>query len=138
MEPDFPFELVVHGTPVSFQRSSSRSKTAWKELVREATRPHLPDGHWTTDRLLSATLYYFPPDRMVGDLDNVLKLTLDALSRHINADDSQLELILIQKFEDDRPFVFEGPSAILAGCLVGPRPAMYVRLADDHELEPVR
>lgn len=138
MEVDFPFEFVVHGTPVSFQRSSGDARKAWKELVKEAARPILPEGHWTTERLLSATLFYFPPDKMVGDLDNVVKLTLDALVRYVFADDDQIERILIQKFEAGRPFVFERPSPTLSACIAGTRPAMYIRLQDDHKREPVK
>lgn len=138
MEADFPFEFVVHGTPVSFQRSNPDAKAAWKQLVRDAAQPRLPEGHWMTQRLLSATLYYFPPDRMVGDLDNVIKLTLDALVRYVFADDEQIERIMIQKFEAGRQFVFARPSPILSACIAGQRPAMYIRLQDDHEREPVR
>lgn len=138
MEADFPFEFVVHGTPVSFQRSNPAAKAAWKQLVRESAQDLLPEGHWTTERLLSATLYYFPPGKMVGDLDNVVKLTLDALVRYLFTDDEQIERVLIQKFEAGRPFVFERPSPTLSACIAGTRPAMYIRLQDDHEREPVR
>ena len=43
------------------------------------------------------TLFYFPEERMQGDVDNVVKLVLDALSRHIYVDDAQVERIVVQK-----------------------------------------
>jgi crossover junction endodeoxyribonuclease RusA len=90
VEPEFPFEFIVPGTPVSVQRASKRARRAWKDLVRAASSEKLPEGHFATDRRLSVTMYYYTEERMSGDLDNIIKLTLDALSRHVFIDDSQI------------------------------------------------
>lgn len=134
MEPDFPFEFVVPGTPVSLQRDDRRAKQAWKSLVRAASSDRLPEGHFATGARLSITLYYYPEDRMIGDLDNVVKLTLDAMSKHIYLDDRQIERLVVQKFEKDFIFPFSDPSKTLAACMLGAKPALYIRISTDpHE-----
>ena len=71
---------------------------------------------------------------MAGDLDNIVKLTLDAMSRHIYIDDRQVERIVVQKFETDRVFAFSDPSQTLTACLLGEKPALYIRVSNDpHE-----
>ncbi|MFI5014452.1 MAG: RusA family crossover junction endodeoxyribonuclease [Hyphomicrobiales bacterium] len=96
--------------------------------------PRLPEMHFATDRRLAITLYYYPEDRMVGDVDNIVKLTLDAMSRHIYLDDAQVERVVVQKFERDRVFSFSNPTETLAACMLGAKPALYIRLSDDpHE-----
>ncbi len=59
------------------------------------------------------TLFYFPAEPMTGDLDNIVKLVLDALVPHIYLDDEQVERILVQKFEPDNIFPFSAPSPML-------------------------
>lgn len=138
MEPDFPFEFIVQGTPVSFQRSSTAAKLEWKELVRSASSNKLPEMHFATDKPLSVTLYYYPEDRMAGDIDNIVKLILDGMMPHLYQDDAQIERVVVQKFERGRIFSFTDPSDTLAACLLGPKPALYVRVSNDpfEELEP--
>lgn len=134
MEPEFPFEFIVLGTPVSSQRDNPRARQEWKDLVRESSAAKLPDMHFATDQRLAITLYYYPEERMVGDVDNIIKLTLDAMCRHIYRDDDQVERVVVQKFERHRVFVFTNPSETLAACMLGPKPALYVRLSNDpHE-----
>ena len=67
---------------------------------------------------------------MEGDIDNIVKLILDALSRHIYVSDRQIERLLVQKLEPDAVFEISNPSATLASALAGPRPVLYVRLTD--------
>lgn len=77
------------------------------------------------------TLYYFPAAPMQGDVDNIIKLVLDALSGHIYGDDSQVERIVVQKFEPGNLFAFTAPSGSLQDAVGGPKPVLYVRLSDD-------
>lgn len=131
MEPEFPFEFVVLGTPVSLERRNSKARQEWKELVRQAGLNRLPEMHFATTDPLSVTLYYYPEGQMVGDLDNVIKLTLDAMSKLVYVDDKQIERVVIQRFETGRVFVFGNPSEMLAACMLGPKPALYVRVSKD-------
>lgn len=134
MEPEFPIEFVVKGTPVSLQRSNTNAKNAWKELVKDSSLSSLPEMHFATEQRLAVTLYYYPVDVMVGDVDNIVKLTLDAMSQHIYMDDKQIERVVIQKFESDRIFSFSDPSETLTECLLGDKPSLYVRISNDpHE-----
>lgn len=131
MELKFPLEFVVHGTPVSLQSTNPRTREEWKALVKDASRACLPDSHFATDRPLAITLYYFPEDVMVGDVDNMVKLVVDALKQHIYLDDRQIERIVVQKFERHKAVVFSNPSEVLTECMLGKKPALYIRITDD-------
>ena len=48
---------------------------------------------------------------MVGDVDNIVKLILDAMNSGIFRSDSQVERVLVQKFDRDRIFQFDNPSS---------------------------
>jgi len=130
LEPEFPLEFIVLGTPVSFQSPNKKSKKEWKERVKAASRAVLPDGHWATRRRLAVTLLYFPDGPMDGDIDNIVKLVMDALNRHIYMDDKQVERLVVQKFEPDNVFGFTSPSPTLEAALRGDKPLLYVRISD--------
>ncbi len=131
MEISFPIEFIVPGTAVSLQAKRAKSREDWKERVRRASRAELPEGHWATSDPIAVTLFYFPEGAMGGDLDNIIKLVLDALVRHVYRDDRQIERILVQKFEPDSIFSFAEPSEALRRAVLGPRPSLYVRLSNE-------
>ncbi len=131
VEIQFPLEFIVRGTPVSLQTKRAKSKEAWKQRVQDASRDALPEGHFSTEAPISVTLFYFPATVMQGDVDNIVKPILDALSKHIYNDDSQVERIWVQKFEPDRIFQFNRPSKILSDALSGEKPLVFIRLGDD-------
>jgi len=126
LEPQFPLEFLVEGTPVHFQGGGGRGKKKaadqWKQRVREASNAVLPEGHFATSRRLAVTLYYFPAVEMQGDVDNIIKYILDALKQHVYPDDSQVERIVAQKFEPGRAYRFSNPSATLTDALNRDRP----------------
>ena len=128
---EFPIEFLVHGTPVSWQSKTSRSKDEWKEMVRSASSAVLPEHHFASDGRIAVTLYYLPDEPMQGDIDNVCKLVLDALSRHVFMDDRQVERLVIQKFEPGIVLPFSAPSDTLLDALTGVVPVLYVRISDD-------
>lgn len=131
LEPDFPIEFLVEGTPVSLQTKRPEARTEWQTRVKDASRAVLPDGHWATRGRVAATLFYFPDTTMQGDIDNIVKPILDAPSKHIYVDDSQVELVVVQKFEPGNVFPFAAPLAVLEEALSRPKPVLYVRLSND-------
>lgn len=134
MELVFPIEFLVHGTPLSFQSARPNAKEAWKEAVRSQSRAILPSGHFVSEGRIAVNLFYFPAEAMQGDIDNIAKLVLDALCRHIYKDDAQVERLLVQKFEPGNEFDFAKPSHMLRAAMIGKRPVLFVRLSDDpHE-----
>jgi hypothetical protein len=80
---------------------------------------------------MAATLFYFPAEPVEGDVDNIVKLVLDALCRHIYMDDAQVERVVVQKFEPGNVFPFSSPSLGLEAALNRAKPVLYVRLSDD-------
>ena len=131
MYPEFPIEFVVAGTPVSAQAALARSKEEWKGRVRAASSTVLPQNHFATEDRIAVTLFYFPAVAMQGDVDNIVKLVLDALQRHIFIDDRQVERVLVQKFEPGNVFPFSSPSETLAEAMASEGSVLYVRVSND-------
>ena len=131
MEISFPIEFLVHGTPVSFQAKSALARDGWKDRVRTASVHALPRPHFASDHRMAVTLYYLPDGPMPGDVDNIVKLVLDALSAHIFIDDAQVERVVVQKFEPGNVFSFSNPSATFVGAITGPKPVLYIRVSND-------
>jgi crossover junction endodeoxyribonuclease RusA len=130
MQLSFPIEFLVHGTAVSLQAKRPESRAEWKERVKNASRNVIPQPHFASDAPISVTLYYLPDEPMEGDVDNIVKPILDALSRHIYCDDHQVERLVVQKFEPGLAFTFHNPSDTFASALGAERPVLYVRLSD--------
>lgn len=131
MEIEFPIEFLVRGTPVSLQAKGKKSRAEWKARVKFASVVALPEAHFASRESMAVTLYYFPDAAMQGDVDNIVKPILDALSRHIYVDDGQVERIVVQKFEPGGVFVFRQPTNIFTEALGGQRPILYVRVSND-------
>ena len=104
----FPLEIVVEGTPVSAQGSTS-ARDAWKRIVSEETirrLQKLTDWYWLEERPLSAIIFYFAAAPMEGDIDNIMKPILDALKAIVYHDDNVVERVLVQRFEPHIPWSF--------------------------------
>lgn len=128
LEPTFPFEFLVRGVPVSFQNKGGRSLRDWRAAIISAYSPLLPEGHWAVDERVDVTIFYFPDGAMDGDIDNIVKPILDAMSGSIYIDDRQVERVLVQKFETGRMSTFTNPTETLARALETQRPIVYVRI----------
>jgi crossover junction endodeoxyribonuclease RusA len=131
LEISFPVEFIVDGTPVSSGAKRPETKKEWKDRVKAASRTALPEGHWACGGRIAGTLFYFPDERVQGDVDNIVKLVLDALCRHVYIDDAQVERVLVQKFEPGNVFPFSSPSGGLEQALRSRKPVLYVHLSDD-------
>ena len=68
---------------------------------------------------------------MQGDVDNIVKLVLDALCEHIYVDDTQVDRIVVQRFDPGNYFGFASPSVTLEEALERPESVLYVRLSHD-------
>ena len=68
------------------------------------------------------------------DIDNIVKPILDAMTHFIYVDDSQVDRVVVQKFEPDSIFIFSDPSPVLVDALAVAGSAVYIRVSDDpHE-----
>lgn len=131
MEIEFPIEFLVKGTPVSHQAKRAVSREQWKARVKGASLDAIPAPHFASEGRIAVTLYYFAEATMSGDIDNIVKPILDALSAHIYIDDRQVERVVVQKFERGNDFAFSRPTVVFARALAEQRPVLYVRLTDD-------
>jgi Holliday junction resolvase RusA-like endonuclease len=130
VEIEFPVEFLVPGTPLSYQSARRDALEGWKKIVREASRSALPEGHFATDVPVAVTVYYFTDGSRRGDLDNIIKPILDALSRHIYMDDRQVARLLVQRFEPDDRFRFTAPTLTLQEAQDGDPPLLFIRIGD--------
>ena len=134
MDIQFPIEFLVKGTPVSLQAKRPEARLQWKERVKGASSEALPEGHFANDDGIAITLYYLPDGQMQGDIDNIIKPILDALNAHIYMDDTQVERVVVQKFEPGNIFNFKKPSQKLAAALEEKKPVLFVRVTNNpHE-----
>jgi Holliday junction resolvase RusA-like endonuclease len=99
-EPDvslpFPIEFMIRDTPRSHQSPNSKGKESWKLRVRDVANAHvrtLRDFYYIDYRPLAATIFYFPPGEMEGDVDNIVKLIVDGMATVLYPDDRLLEVI---------------------------------------------
>ena len=69
---------------------------------------------------------------MQADFDNCIKPILDALSQFVNVDDKQVDRIVVQKFEPERPFEIRGDlTETLAEALAANEPTVYIKVGND-------
>lgn len=68
---------------------------------------------------------------MPGDLDNIVKYTVDGPKRVIYPDDKSVERILIQKFEPGTPRFFRALTPKLAEALDSEPPVLCMRIDGD-------
>jgi hypothetical protein len=137
MWPDLPLEFLVTGTPVSLQSANSHAREGWKALVLQAAETEIDGSSWAfEDCRLSITLFYFPQAEMQGDVDNIAKLTIDALAPRIYLDDSLVDRVLVQRFYPNNPVTFFEPSEKLVRALTIKEPVLFIKI-DGVRLEEV-
>jgi crossover junction endodeoxyribonuclease RusA len=83
MEIQFPIEFIVAGTPVSSQVARPATRDEWKDRIRRASAVAIPQPHFASQDRMAITIYNMPAEPMEGDIDNIVKWIVDALSRHI-------------------------------------------------------
>lgn len=130
----FPIEFIVMATPRSHQSANNKAKEAWKARVGQAAKSRIEESQafWLLDaRPLSATIFYFLPAPMQGDVDNIVKLIIDGMLFIIYPDDRVVERIVAQKFEPDVLVEFRNLTRLLEGAAAAEPPVLYVRIDDD-------
>lgn len=130
LEIEFPLEFSLEWTPLSLQ-ASGNSKSKWKSRIAEKAKEQLKERNWLTRNSVSVTIYYFPLSKMMGDIDNIVKPILDALTNLIYRDDHQVDRVLVRKFEGDVLFHLLEPTVALSIALERCRPVVYIRVDDD-------
>lgn len=131
MEIEFPIEFLVSGTPVSLSSQNPNAREQWKDRVKRASSNSLPNPHFASSERLAVTIYYFPAEAMQGDVDNIVKLILDGMCRHVFIDDRQVERIVVQKFEPGNIFSFSSPTQPMIDAISGDKPILYVKVSND-------
>jgi hypothetical protein len=127
VEIEFPLEFTVPGVPLSLGASAA-SREDWKERIRIAARPELPEGRFAAGGPLKVTIYYFSDVPVEVDIDNIAKPILDSLNGFIYLDDRQVERLVIQKFEPERLFTFASSSPRLDEAIDAAGPRVYVQI----------
>ena len=138
LEPDislpFPIEFLIRDTPRSHQGKNLKAKEQWKQKVGAIAKAHvdaLREFFFLDDRALAATIFYFPPAVMEGDVDNIVKLIVDGMITIIYPNDRLLERITVQKFEPGVVSTFRSLTPTLEQATETEPPVLYIRIDDD-------
>lgn len=122
----------MNGTAVSHQAKKPASREQWRQRIRDAARQLLPEGHFALEEPVAVTIYFFPQAEMQADIDNCAKPILDALGHFIYVDDKQVDRIVVQKFEPERPLeIRDEPTEFLAMALAAEHPIVYIKVGAD-------
>jgi crossover junction endodeoxyribonuclease RusA len=130
----FPFEFFINDTPKSHQSKNADAKEEWKEKVRQIAKEHvdaLREWVFLDKRPLAATIFYFPPTEMEGDVDNIVKLILDGMKKVVYVEDDVVERVVVQRFEPHYPWTFRSLTAKLEEAVGSELPVVYIRIDDD-------
>jgi crossover junction endodeoxyribonuclease RusA len=130
----FPIEFLIRDTPRSHQSENNKGKEIWKRTVGEVAAAHaqtLREFFFIDQRPLAATIFYFPPTRMAGDVDNIVKLIVDGMVPILYPNDRVLERIVVQKFEPGVESIFHSPTPTLSQAIETEPPVIYIRIDDD-------
>lgn len=130
VEIEFPIEFHVEGIPVSAQ-SSGKNKAAWKDLVLKAARVVVPDHKFASTRSHSISIFDFPVDAGVGDVDNIIKPIQDALNTVIYLDDEQVVRVVAQRLTDADITSLENAPEYMLRALIYERPFVYIIVGDN-------
>lgn len=120
-----PLEIVLFRKPISLQ-GSANGKHKWQSDIRQEIRLREPEGCYAHEGDLAISIYYFTSERIPGDIDNIVKPILDAMSRQVYIDDRQIVSLQVHKYEPHRNIDIRDPSATLATAMTSERPAVYI------------
>ncbi len=129
----FPIEFVIRDTPRSHQSRNAKGKESWKQRVGEAARAHvnaIRNFFILDHRPLAATIFYFAPAEMEGDIDNIVKLIIDGMLFVIYPSDQLIERVVVQKFEPGIEAVFRSLTPTLEQAIGTEPPVIYIRVDD--------
>jgi Holliday junction resolvase RusA-like endonuclease len=130
----FPIEFLINDTPRSHQSKNNNGKEWWKLKVGQMAKAHvdtLREWVFLDERPLAATVFYFPPAKMDGDVDNIVKLILDGMKKVIYLEDSVIERVTVQKFEPGTTWTFRSLTSRLEEAMETELPVFYIRIDDD-------
>jgi crossover junction endodeoxyribonuclease RusA len=130
----FPIEFLINDTPRSHKSKNHDGEERWKLKVGQIARVHvetLREWIYLDERPLAATIFYFPPAKMDGDVDNIVKLILDGMKNVIYLEDNLIERVTVQKFEPDITWTFRSLTSKLEEAVESEPPVIYIRIDDD-------
>lgn len=122
---DLPLEILIPSTPVS-QQGSPRGKKAWQQKIQDDVKNMEPEGCHSHTGDVSVIIYYFSPERMQGDIDNIVKPILDAMCSRVYVDDRQVISVFVKKFEPGKLVDIIDPSDTLTRAINHDRPVVYI------------
>lgn len=107
-----PFEIVIHGPPVSQQTRRRVRRRAWIQELREAVINRWPADEPPALGPIRFTITHVYAEVAV-DLDNLAKPVLDALKGLVYHDDGQVTDIVMSKRGMARDLRIPAPSPVL-------------------------
>lgn len=122
----FPFEFVVHGSPVSQQARRRELVREWRQNVRNVAERYWISGDAPTPESVMLTVTYFFTDVQM-DVDNIPKPISDALNGLVYDDDAQITDVLCRKRDlINTEFRTENIPPILREAIVRKMPFIHI------------
>ena len=121
-----PFELMIHGTPVSLQSQNRARLRAWKPAVTNAAVEAANGAAAVADDVGIEVAYYYLGD--TPDVDNVIKSIRDALNGVVFANDNRVVDTRSRKSRNYGSFKIVGSSAVLFTAFGTGTPFLHLRL----------
>jgi crossover junction endodeoxyribonuclease RusA len=131
-----PFELVIHGPPVSQQTRRRARRRAWIEELREAVIDRWPADEPPTLGPIRVTITHVYTAVAV-DLDNLAKPALDALKGLVYHDDGQVTDIMMRKRGMARDLHILAPSPVLLDAFRRGGEFLHVRVEEALDQEQI-
>jgi crossover junction endodeoxyribonuclease RusA len=122
-----PFDICVHGIPISAQTKHRAQLQTWREQVRSACRELWPvERAILTGPVRLSVTYY--GEHKGPDLDNLVKPIQDALQQVVYGNDRQV-IGFSARFEDiDERFAARYMSPVLAAAFVRGDPFVHIEV----------
>jgi Endodeoxyribonuclease RusA len=132
-----PWDCAIPGVPASLQGSTTK-RDDWKRRVAEEARRTWPSIRPPLTDPVAVTMLIFDVGQ-VGDIDNKIKFTLDALITIALANDDVVHQLTVARHDLLSPLRLLSPSPVLSGALdrlgSATNPFVYIRLTRTRALE---
>lgn len=133
--PGLPLEFVVVGVPASVQSATWR-KRGWKRQVEEhGRRAWGEDEQPLTGPVQFHMVFYFEGTLPRLDVDNMIKLTQDALNDIVYKDDSQLLRTASDVRDINAAYRCRGMGLATARGFIANEPFVVIRVMEPPDLE---
>ena len=133
-----PFEFIVTGVPRTVQTKNKRTRSEWKDRVRDSALARWTGRPPGLSEEASVVIVYFYRGETDLDVDGIGKLIVDALKGIAFADDNVVSQVLLRKTDQESTGALNDPPDIVTPVFGVEPDFVYVaiRAGPDHRSLP--